>query len=65
MTIWSANSSRADRAWVRVCSRPVWAERNGKKLVQVHGFSLVDNLIAGAAGAIVLAACCLTVGALS
>lgn len=65
MTIRSANTSRADRAWKRVSSRPLWAERDGKKLVQVQGFSVIDNLLAGAAGAIVLAACCLTLGVLS
>jgi len=65
MTIRSANSSATDGAWKRACARPVWAERDGKKLVQVHGFSLIDNLLAGAAGAIVLVACWLTLGVLS
>lgn len=42
-----------------------WSEKNGRTDINVHGFTWVDNLIACAAGLIVLAACVASLAVLS
>lgn len=52
-------------AKARLTDRPTWSEKSGRSDIVVHGFSLIDNLAAFAAGIIVLVAAILVIAGLS